>query len=129
MILSSLEEKVWANDIAFYLHLWMRKAGLRSTVLARVFTQKERKPEKYIPVNSRNCALSGESIYRRPIMNKDQVSGKVDELKGRVKEKVGEMTNNPDTQAEGLVDQGKGKVKQTYGDVKEQVKKENEREP
>jgi uncharacterized protein YjbJ (UPF0337 family) len=55
-------------------------------------------------------------------MNKEQISGKVDELKGRVKEKVGEATNNPDTQAEGLVDQGKGKIKQTYGDVKEEVK-------
>ena len=55
-------------------------------------------------------------------MNKEQISGKADELKGRVKEKVGEATNNPDTQAEGLVDQGKGKIKQTYGDVKEEVK-------
>lgn len=62
-------------------------------------------------------------------MNKEQVTGKVDELKGRVKEKVGELTNNPDTQTEGLVDQGKGKVKQTYGDVKEGIKKENERKP
>ena len=55
-------------------------------------------------------------------MNKEQVSGKVDELKGRVKEEVGKATNNPETQAEGLVDQGKGKIKQTYGDVKEEVK-------
>jgi uncharacterized protein YjbJ (UPF0337 family) len=55
-------------------------------------------------------------------MNKEQVSGKVDELKGRVKEEFGKATNNPDTQAEGLVDQGKGKVKQTYGDIKEELK-------
>lgn len=55
-------------------------------------------------------------------MNKEQVSGKVDELKGRVKEEIGKATNKPDTQAEGLVDQGKGKVKQAYGDVKEEVK-------
>ena len=58
-------------------------------------------------------------------MNKEQVSGKVDEVKGRIKKKVGEMTNDPDTQAEGLVDQGKGKVKQVYGDAKEELKKEN----
>jgi uncharacterized protein YjbJ (UPF0337 family) len=107
----------------------MRNASLRSAVLARVFTQKERKPEKTHPVKFRNCALSGESIYRRPTMNKDQVSGKVDELKGRAKEKVGEMTDNPDTQTEGLVDQGKVKVEQAYGDAKEAVKKESEREP
>jgi len=57
-------------------------------------------------------------------MNKEQVSGKVDELKGRAKEEIGKVTNNPDTQAEGLVDQGKGKVKQTYGDAKEELKKQ-----
>ena len=56
-------------------------------------------------------------------MNKEQVTGKLDELKGKAKEKIGEITNNPDTEAEGLVDQGKGKLKQAYGDVKEAVKK------
>jgi uncharacterized protein YjbJ (UPF0337 family) len=62
-------------------------------------------------------------------MNKEQVTGKLDELKGKAKEKIGEVTNNPDTEAEGLVDQGKGKLKQAYGDVKEAVKKDNDRQP
>jgi uncharacterized protein YjbJ (UPF0337 family) len=61
-------------------------------------------------------------------MNKEQVTGKMDEVKGKTKEKIGEITNNPDTQAEGLVDQGKGKLKQAYGDVKEAVKKDNDRQ-
>lgn len=57
-------------------------------------------------------------------MNKEQVTGKVDALKGKAKEKAGKVTNDPKTQAEGLKDQAKGKVKQTYGDAKEELKKE-----
>jgi uncharacterized protein YjbJ (UPF0337 family) len=57
-------------------------------------------------------------------MNKEQVGGKFDEAKGKVKEEVGRATNDPDTEAEGVVDQAKGKVKGAYGDVKDAVKKE-----
>ena len=32
---------------------------------------------------------------------KDKTSGKVHEVKGRVKEKAGQLTNNPDLEAEG----------------------------
>ena len=55
-------------------------------------------------------------------MNKEQVTGKLDEAKGKVKEEWGKATNSPSTQAEGLADQAKGKVKSTYGDGKEAVK-------
>ncbi len=57
-------------------------------------------------------------------MNKEKASGKLDEAKGKVKEKVGEATNDPDTQAEGLKDQVKGNVKQAYGDAKEKLTKD-----
>ena len=56
-------------------------------------------------------------------MNKEQVTGKVDYVKGKVKEEFGKATNNPKTEVEGLKDQVKGKVKQAYGDVKEEVNK------
>ena len=61
-------------------------------------------------------------------MNKDQVSGKWDETKGKVKEEWGKATNSPATQVDGLIDQAKGKVKGFVGDVKEGVKKEDERQ-
>lgn len=54
-------------------------------------------------------------------MNKDQVSGTVDDLKGKVKEEWGKATDNPGTEAEGLKDQVKGKVEKGYGDTKEAV--------
>ncbi|MFL6415374.1 MAG: CsbD family protein [Bryobacteraceae bacterium] len=55
-------------------------------------------------------------------MEKEQVTGKVDELKGKAKEAVGGATGNPDLHDEGVVDEGKGKLKQAYGDVKDAIK-------
>jgi uncharacterized protein YjbJ (UPF0337 family) len=48
----------------------------------------------------------------------DKTEGKLDELKGKVKEGVGDLTDNRDLEAEGEVDQAKGKGKQAWGDVK-----------
>ncbi|HTF67162.1 MAG TPA: CsbD family protein [Edaphobacter sp.] len=58
-------------------------------------------------------------------MNKEKVSGKAEELKGKVKEKLGFITSDPDTEAEGVKDQIKGKVKQAHGEAKEKFHKKN----
>ena len=55
-------------------------------------------------------------------MNKDQVAGKAEELKGKVKEGIGNATDNPNTQSSGIKDQVKGKVQQAFGDAKEAAK-------
>jgi uncharacterized protein YjbJ (UPF0337 family) len=55
-------------------------------------------------------------------MEKEQVTGKVDELKGKAKQAVGNVTGNPNLHDEGVLDEGKGKVKQAYGDVKDTIK-------
>jgi uncharacterized protein YjbJ (UPF0337 family) len=55
-------------------------------------------------------------------MEKEHVTGKMDELKGKAKQGVGEATNNPRLHDEGVVDEAKGKVKQTWGDVKETIR-------
>jgi uncharacterized protein YjbJ (UPF0337 family) len=55
-------------------------------------------------------------------MEKEHVTGKVDELKGRAKQGVGSATHDAGLQTEGLVDEAKGKAKQAYGDVKETVR-------
>ncbi|MDN5763509.1 MAG: CsbD family protein [Microlunatus sp.] len=49
----------------------------------------------------------------------DKAGGKADELKGKVKEKVGDATDNRDLQAEGVADQASGKAEQVKGDVKQ----------
>ncbi len=55
-------------------------------------------------------------------MEKEHVTGKIDELKGKVKQGVGKATDDPGLQGEGLVDELKGKVKQGFGDLKEGIK-------
>jgi uncharacterized protein YjbJ (UPF0337 family) len=55
-------------------------------------------------------------------MEKEQVTGKLDELKGKAKQGIGNATDDPGLQSEGLADKVKGKTKQAYGDVKEAIK-------
>jgi uncharacterized protein YjbJ (UPF0337 family) len=61
-------------------------------------------------------------------MNKDQIKGRVEEAKGSIKEAAGRMTGKPDLQDRGTVQKAAGKVQKTYGDVKDEVKKEWNRE-
>ena len=55
-------------------------------------------------------------------MEKEQVTGKVDELKGKAKQTIGGATGNENLQNEGVVDETKGKLKQAYGDLKDTIK-------
>ena len=49
---------------------------------------------------------------------KDEVAGKIHEVKGAVKEKVGKLTNDPDLEAEGTLEKVAGKVQHKIGQVK-----------
>jgi uncharacterized protein YjbJ (UPF0337 family) len=49
---------------------------------------------------------------------KDKAQGTFHEVKGKVKEKVGRATNNPDLEAEGQVEKIAGKVQKKIGQVK-----------
>lgn len=55
-------------------------------------------------------------------MEKEQVTGKIDELKGKAKQGIGNATNDPGLQSEGVVDEAKGNIKQAYGNFKDTVK-------
>lgn len=47
---------------------------------------------------------------------------KFDDMKGRVKEAAGDITNDDELKREGQVDQAAAKVKKTVGDVVDKVK-------
>ena len=47
----------------------------------------------------------------------DNAKGTFHEVKGKVKEKVGRATNNPDLEDEGLVEKISGKVQKKIGQV------------
>jgi uncharacterized protein YjbJ (UPF0337 family) len=49
---------------------------------------------------------------------KDEVAGKIHEVKGAVKEKVGKLTNNPELEAKGKIEKVAGKVQSKIGQVK-----------
>ncbi len=44
-----------------------------------------------------------------------------DDLKGRGKEAIGDLTDNDDLKREGKLDQASGKVKDTVDDVKDKI--------
>jgi uncharacterized protein YjbJ (UPF0337 family) len=53
--------------------------------------------------------------------NKDEVRGKVDRAKGRVKESVGEMNNDEQLRDEGVEDQAAGDVEEAFGKGRRKV--------
>ena len=55
-------------------------------------------------------------------MDKKNVEGELDRIKGRVKETVGVATGDRDLEGEGKLDQVKGKVKDAAGNVREGIK-------
>ncbi|MGI8983048.1 MAG: CsbD family protein [Acidimicrobiales bacterium] len=46
-----------------------------------------------------------------------------DDLKGRIKEAAGDLTDDDDLKREGQIDQGKGKVKKFVDDVADKFKR------
>ena len=55
-------------------------------------------------------------------MDSDEIKGKAERAKGYVKDKAGEITNNPDLEAEGEAEQAEGKLREGYGAAKRKVK-------
>ncbi|MGC1414294.1 MAG: CsbD family protein [Candidatus Acidiferrum sp.] len=48
----------------------------------------------------------------------DEAEGKFHDLKGKVKKKAGQLTNDPDLEAEGQAEEISGKVQEKVGQVK-----------
>ncbi len=61
-------------------------------------------------------------------MNKDQVKGKIDNLKGRAKEAAGALTGDKKTQAEGAADRFTVAVQKKVGDIKHDVARSIEKD-
>ena len=52
-------------------------------------------------------------------MNRDIAEGKFDQMKGKVKQSVGEAVGNDKLANSGVVDQVKGAARETWGDTKD----------
>ena len=55
-------------------------------------------------------------------MNKDQVKGRVNEAKGKIKEVAGRLVGNEKLEAKGKAQKIVGKARAKFGDVKKDVK-------
>ncbi len=52
-------------------------------------------------------------------MNRDKIEGKIEEVKGNVKKRIGGATEDPGKQAEGWAQEKKGQVQKKVGDLEE----------
>ena len=53
----------------------------------------------------------------------NKIAGKIHEVKGSIKEKVGELTNDPDLEGEGIGESIAGKVQKKIGQVEKVFEK------
>lgn len=51
----------------------------------------------------------------------DRIENKAQEASGKIKEKAGDATDNPDLEAEGQLDQAEAKIKDVGEDVKDRL--------
>jgi len=55
------------------------------------------------------------------MMNRDEVEGKVEAVKGKAKQAVGDMTNDPVLEDEGAQDEAAGRAQENVGTARRKV--------
>lgn len=55
------------------------------------------------------------------LSTEDKTKGKIHEVKGTIKEKVGELTNNPELEADGNTEKNAGKVQNLVGKIEKAI--------
>lgn len=55
--------------------------------------------------------------------SKDKIEGQFHEVKGKIKEKVGQAVNNPDLEAEGAAENLGGKIQEKVGQFEKVLEK------
>lgn len=59
-------------------------------------------------------------------MQREQIMGRWNELKGKIKERWGELTDDEIMQAQGNIDQLVGRIQQKYGGSREDIRRQIE---
>jgi uncharacterized protein YjbJ (UPF0337 family) len=54
-------------------------------------------------------------------MNRDELDGKADQVKGKIKQGVGDLTDNERLHDEGVADEAAGDVKEGFGKARRKV--------
>jgi len=66
-------------------------------------------------------AAFGQTLEVIEVGNQDQVEGKWDQATGKIKEEIGDATDNERMEYEGKTDQAKGDIKEGVGNVRESI--------
>jgi uncharacterized protein YjbJ (UPF0337 family) len=54
-------------------------------------------------------------------MNKDELEGKTEKMKGKIKQAAGDLTDNERLHSEGVADEAAGEAQDTFGRAKRKV--------
>ena len=54
-------------------------------------------------------------------MNRDELDGKVKQVKGKVKQGIGDLTDDEQLRDEGVADEAEGEVQEGFGTVRRKV--------
>jgi uncharacterized protein YjbJ (UPF0337 family) len=57
-------------------------------------------------------------------MDNDRTEGSLKNIKGKIKEGIGNLTGDSKTKSEGKMDQAEGKVQNTFGGIKDTLRGE-----
>lgn len=74
-------------------------------------------------INNRSRVNDNDKEKEMKQSTKDQIAGGLHKVKGNVKEKAGQVTNNPDLEAEGKAENLAGKIQKTVGRVEKVFEK------
>jgi uncharacterized protein YjbJ (UPF0337 family) len=74
------------------------------------------------PSQAANSRVVQEGKKMKP-STENEIAGKVHELKGTIKQKVGQLTNNPDLEGEGIGEKIAGKIQKKIGQVEKVIEK------
>ncbi len=58
-------------------------------------------------------------------MNRDELEGKVDEVKGNIKKRIGGATEDPKRQAEGWAEEKKGQLQKKIGEFEKDAPRDD----
>jgi uncharacterized protein YjbJ (UPF0337 family) len=86
-------------------------------------SKRESRRDPYIEIALvQNCTKEERKHQMKP-STKDQIEGTLHDLKGKVKEKAGKVTNNPNLTAEGQNENLAGKVQKKVGQIEKVLEK------
>jgi uncharacterized protein YjbJ (UPF0337 family) len=75
-------------------------------------------PNGFVPGRSTSRILINADSSLVKSSTKDKIRGRIDEAKGNVKEKTGEVAGNSDVRERGTAEKAVGKIQRKIGDVK-----------